>query len=580
MRLKKPVTKAYSIRLLITILLVVVLVPITLFSIANNIYAANYVQSQIIQSYSDSMRLFLKIIEDTYRKIELNLGALINQNLSDLFAAEGMGTSNELLLARQRLVRVFERDALLSGNMDMVFLYNRSSGRYVDVCYSPLSETERQAIRQSLTDSFRLGEGVDSAKWHIRRIGGESYIFRIRQISDSYLGTCISADHQLDTLHAQKFVAMNDAVFLDHEYRVVSGKLLGKPVTTSVVLDKDTFSQDGVLYYLVHMPLAKTELIMTSLIRSDAMLAGLRQFRRILVLLIALMLLLVPVLYLLINRFALRPLANLTKALKVFMSGDFSIRIGRETPVRELDIVGSAFNSMANEVTQLKILNYENQLEKQRITLQYYQLQIRPHFLINTLNMISTLAQSRNHERILDLSMFLAAYFRYLLHEKGTFVRLSEELQHAANYLDIQRLRYPDRLNVEMDVDETLHNIAVLPLMLQTFVENSILYAVSLDEVSTIRIRARLTADGRVEILVTDTGPGFPEALIDQAGEGRIAGESKHIGISNIRERLALAYRGEAELTILNPPEGGALVLIVIPARDYDDVRRADAVRG
>jgi two-component system sensor histidine kinase YesM len=267
------------------------------------------------------------------------------------------------------------------------------------------------------------------------------------------------------------------------------------------------------------------------------------------------------------HRFIVKPLGMITGALQAFTRGDFSTRFREQTSVKELGIMGGTFNAMANEVTQLKIENYENRLEKQRIELQYYQLQIKPHFLINILNMISMLAQAQRFELITELSMFAASYFRFTLGKEGIFVSLGEELKHVEDYLHIQQLRYPGRLKAEVAVENGLDRMAVLPLMIHSFVENSMQYAISMDSVTELGITARRHPDGRMELTVTDSGRGYPAWMLNR-GERAEPDSSAHIGIHNVRERLLLAYGGHADLTIANSEQGGAAARILIPMEE------------
>ncbi|MDD3409866.1 MAG: histidine kinase [Eubacteriales bacterium] len=565
----KKRTPVLSVQYLLLLLLLLSTLPIFALALVNNRYAAQYTRTQLLQSYRDGMTLYLQVLENNYREIEMELGTLINQSLSDLYKSETDVGSNESLLAQQRLKALFSQNAIISSNMDAMFFYTPQTRRMIHVRYSSdITYPQTWAIRTKIAEMLDAGDASALLRWDIVLADHAYYLVRMQSVSDSYIGVYLRVDEQLADLRNRKSVSMDDVVFLDNTYRLVSGSLLGAPIEEPLTLAGGEYAQDGVSYYLVHVPLAKTGLILTSLIREDTLLAGYHNFRNFLMWSLIAMAALLPIVWVIVRRVFIRPLDRLVKAMRVVQTGDFSIRLPEETPAIEIQTIAHTFNVMANEVKELKISNYESRLEQQQARLQYYQLQIHPHFLTNTLNMIATLAVDGDCGRIQTLSRFLAEYFRYLFRNTGTFVPLRAETEHTSNYLSIQQMRYPDKLDVLIDVPDELSGCAVLPLLLQTFVENSVQYAVSMDSVTTLAVVAQPGEAGRVHISISDTGPGFNADWLARWDHDQLTDEERrHIGIANVRERLRLAYHGEADIRLRNAAEGGAVVDIWIPYR-------------
>lgn len=197
--------------------------------------------------------------------------------------------------------------------------------------------------------------------------------------------------------------------------------------------------------------------------------------------------------------------------------------------------------------------------EAQLLMLRY---QLNPHFLFNTLNAISTLVLSSANERANEMLTKLSKFLRYSLdHSPLDKVSLAHELETSKLYLDIEKVRFAERLRLDIDI-ETRAELAMVPTMLlQPLIENSIKYAVSQSETGgTIRISAQVR-DATLVLQVSDDGPGLPE--LDGESDG--SAFSQGVGISNIRNRLQEIYGAEYKLIFSNVETGGLAVTVEIP---------------
>lgn len=562
-----------SLKRWVQLLFVCILLFLTAFTLINTAYSAGFVKSQVLRSYSDTMRLYLQMIDSTFHNVELNVANLLSTQTSALYAAEQPGDDTQALLARQTVYRALSQSVLLSTSMDGAFFFSPDSDRLLACAYRTLPLDETDALHDTLRGDLCGTLSGDLLSWYCRRVGDSCYLFFVRPFSDSYLGVYVSADALLQSLRNSSFLAVDDVCLLGDSGAVLSSELVSHTLSDPVYLPGDEFTLDGARYTLVRAPLARADLTLAALVRTQRLVGGLSRNLYLLIALSALMCLFVLCAYLATKRHMLRPLARLAEAMRAFQRGDLEARVDGRTHVQELDLVNDTFNHMAREVTQLKIANYESELRRSRTTLHFYQLQIRPHFLINALNTLFTLAQVKNYALIQELTTFLVRYYRYTLRSTGTFVRLHDELEHVENYLSIQQMRFPDKLDVCVDVQENLRGAAVPPLILQSFVENSIQYAASMDEAVVLGIEVRTDPARQDEILLTisDTGPGFPDELLAAARAQRPLGDGTdaHIGIYNAQQRLLLAYKGRASLRLSNTQPHGARVDIVLPYIPY-----------
>jgi two-component system, LytTR family, sensor kinase len=197
--------------------------------------------------------------------------------------------------------------------------------------------------------------------------------------------------------------------------------------------------------------------------------------------------------------------------------------------------------------------------EAQEAQLRALRYQINPHFLFNTLNSLSSLVLSKRTETAEQMLMNLSTFFRATLSADPTAdVPLEEEIKLQRLYLDIEQIRFPDRLSVEIDVPEALLDARVPVLILQPVVENAVKYGVARSRSPvTIRISAYEEA-GRLHIKVKDDGEGG-----DSGGNGNGGGTG--VGLKNVRERLIARFGDRAGCLHGPDPDGGYTVHLYMP---------------
>jgi two-component system, LytTR family, sensor kinase len=208
-----------------------------------------------------------------------------------------------------------------------------------------------------------------------------------------------------------------------------------------------------------------------------------------------------------------------------------------------------------------------SQLQRQRMLeltaeahgaqLKMLRYQLNPHFLFNTLNSISTLVLVKDTPRANAMLERLSKFLRATLAEDpGQTVSIAQDMETLQLYLDIERMRFQDRLRVVCEVDPAAASTKVPALLLQPLVENAIKYAVAPSEDgATITVRAQ-RVDNRVRLTVTDTGPGMPSNAMMPTG----------VGIANTRERLAQLYGDNQHMLISSNQPHGVVISIDLPA--------------
>ncbi len=215
-----------------------------------------------------------------------------------------------------------------------------------------------------------------------------------------------------------------------------------------------------------------------------------------------------------------------------------------------------------------RLIRLENQATSAQLAMLRYQL--NPHFLFNTLNSISTLVLLKQTEPANAMLSRLSSFLRYtLINQPSARVTVAQEVETLKLYLDIERMRFEERLRTTFSIDNSTQNALLPSLLLQPLVENAIKYAVGAQESGAeIKIETQLVGK-MLRITVSDTGPGLKSKVTDHrlSGVTYDGGEpvSTGVGLANIRERLEQAYGENHRFETVEPAEGGFAVVIEIP---------------
>ena len=185
--------------------------------------------------------------------------------------------------------------------------------------------------------------------------------------------------------------------------------------------------------------------------------------------------------------------------------------------------------------------------------------QLNPHFLFNTLNSISTLVLLKHTERANAMLSRLSSFLRYsLVGDPTQLVTLAQEVEALKLYLDIERMRFEERLRFAVNVEPRAMQGQIPSLLLQPLVENAVKYAVTpMEEGAEISLDARLAGD-RLIVSLADTGPGLNDAAPK-------LNPSSGVGLANIRDRLAQAYGNDHRFELGPNHPHGLIVTIDIP---------------
>lgn len=268
------------------------------------------------------------------------------------------------------------------------------------------------------------------------------------------------------------------------------------------------------------------------------------------------------------SRTLTNPIFKLKRLMKQAESGDLTVRFNFQHN-DEIGELGQSFNHMIARIDQLIQMVYVEQENKRTAEMKSLQEQIKPHFLYNTLDTISWMARDYDAEDIVRLVDALTNMFRIGLSHGKDIITVKEEITHVSNYLYIQKIRYKDKLNYVIHVDESLYAIEVPKLILQPLVENAIYHGVKAKRGGgTITITGVPEGENLV-FTVQDNGAGMPQEKVEELNrrmsERSVLDEQKSFGLFYIRERIQLCYGTGYGVHVESALGEGTRVTITLP---------------
>ena len=264
-----------------------------------------------------------------------------------------------------------------------------------------------------------------------------------------------------------------------------------------------------------------------------------------------------------------KPIIILSKKMNNIQNGDFNIKDIDKIPNEYCDEVGQLNNDflvMADKIDTLIKENYLKQILIKETQLKALQDQINPHFLYNTLNSINWEAKINKQDKISTMVNSLGNLLRNSINNKNDIIKLYEEIDLVKDYIAIQKIRYEDRLEFKVNVDDDIKECNILKLIIQPIVENSIKYGLeNLIGVCEVEIKA-FKENNTLQIEVIDNGIGVSDEFIEKFKRGEIESKGTGIGLRNIEERIKLFFGEEYGLEINRRSDRGTIVKITIPS--------------
>ena len=516
-------------------------------------YYMSVYEKSIMENYRNSLEMYCSYWDNKLDIINNSLLTVTSSSSSDSSYSNVCNSRDELVFqtAKKLLVNRMSDIAWNHENEVLVFVYVPDREVFLKSTNHLVSYDKRLEMDQDIKKYASGIRSYNSTKWDYFKSGTEDFFIQVYRIDGGYIGALVKCQTILDGV-VQDNGMVSGIGLTDDEGKItysLRGEAGGEEKKDTAVLLIPMTHIDGQL---------KVEAQRQNLFGDKTTFT----FLSLITVSLGLLLLAWNVRYQV--KAVLGPLNKLRSVMEKFSRGNLDVRVEEKNTNSEIDVLNHTFNEMAEQIVDLKIDVYEAELAREKTESNYMRVQIQPHFYTNILNLIYGLAQLKDFASIQKLSMTTGAYFRYLLGEKGTFVLLREEIQCVKNYIQIQQIRYKDEMEFELNAEEGMERQMVLPMILQTFAENSVKHNIGL--VPLLRIRIDISSgNDRIYITVRDNGAGFEPDMLERINKNEnISNKGEHIGITNVKERLRIFYGDTASVEINSRP-GETLVKVVLP---------------
>ena len=308
--------------------------------------------------------------------------------------------------------------------------------------------------------------------------------------------------------------------------------------------------------------------------------AGSTQYFTVLLLLMTILALLV--INRLVTNLITSPILRLDRSIRNMEGGRVDpdkVYIGGPTEVQHL---GRSLQGSFAQVNALMEDVVREQEERRRSELDALQSQINPHFLYNTLDSIVWMIEGERNADAVFMVTQLASLFRISLSKGRTVISIKDELLHARNYMNIQKVRYKDAFEVTWDVPEEIGKYCTVKLIIQPILENALYYGIdALGDEGEIAVSGRKEGDD-IYLTVRDNGLGMPGETVEQllVDEERVHKHGSGVGLINVHKRIMLRFGPQYGLIIESEPDEGTAVTIHLPAVPYTEKTRQALERG
>nr|WP_306220332.1 sensor histidine kinase [Cohnella sp. WQ 127256] len=323
---------------------------------------------------------------------------------------------------------------------------------------------------------------------------------------------------------------------------------------------KDGFVSQSNDYMQIKHRINNMNASIVALIPTNSFQENSKQVRNLTILICMVSLLVLTLISWLMSRYFSKRFMKLIRSLKAFKEGDFHKRMvvpGKD----EFSQIGEAFNDMASNMEKLIDEVYLSKLEKKEVELQVLHSQMNPHFLYNTFSSISRMAKLGEIDKMHEMVRGLAKFYRLSLNKGEMIISIDKEMQIIQSYVDIQRIKFANRIIVQYDIDEEVLAYDTVKFILQPFVENVLEHAWYDDE---IHLSISVTSEGEdVVMQVQDNGIGMKEEMIEQVLDPSEKGIG--YGIRNVDQRIKLQFGKAYGVAITSSIGEGTTVQIRFP---------------
>ena len=556
------------IKLLIGLLLVIA--PLYLLGLFINLSGANDIRKEISKSISEKMDYYLNTLEsEVERIITVQREYLNDSNILRLSVTAETMSDYERIQNILNVMSYIQMLNTLSPYVKNVNVHIPLLNRTISINNSidNLNLEEMNALK-----SYTSLYGSPIILWNDRLFLNVPYVDpKLTYSKEPIFDLSIELSQTVLQEDLDKFVTYpgSEAIIISEEDGWIIGKdadmvsyardFVKQNETNDIMLGQEITTINKKEFLLVYKKSSFLKFTLLAFIPEEEILAPLDNYKRLSWILSGLSIFIILIFAIWLYKLVMQPLDRLVGAFGQVEKGNLDVSIYRKNN-DEFKYLYEQFNEMVINIKFLLNQMYEQRTRVQKAELKQLQYQINPHFLYNSIFLIYRMAKLEDYDNIIRLSQHLGTYYQFITRSAKLEIPLEDEMNHAKDYIEIQNIRFGDRIKVKWEQTEGDYTTVLVPrLIMQPFIENAYYHGLG-NKLKDGKINVSITVDhDRINISIQDNGLGIEgDDLISlQNSLSNMSQEIETTAILNIHRRLQIRYGGSSGVTVSKGELGG-----------------------
>lgn len=548
---------------------VILLTLIFLFSTVSLFVTIYSYQDQINQSYiNENNTVCEKWISNVDTRLNMIHGQIYDVFLTLYDDTEFQKDPHNIdAFTAKKIVDLLQKKTIASSDISAIFLYDANSDYYMYNANTKSTIVKLPMVKSYLKEVCKDDNSqVSNHNWTIKYIGGNTYFYKCIKMGRFIVGVVSDTDLYKfnDDIESSDIATF----FLDGNDAVINTG--NEDLKDHIDIDNIGTSSNG--DYMITTLVGEDTNIKGSLIVKYNK-SNVAVFSNFVLLVNAVIeIVLIVILFSYIRRRMVKQTSDLIKATQEVSKGNLNYRIDtNDIGSDEFKELYTNFNDMTEQIGNLKIKEYDMKLREEENKLRMMRGQLRPHTFMNGITTISNLTYDNDLDKVREYIYEFSRFTRYMLNTNNEWTSIKEELKQIENYIDMQKIKFPNSIDYKCDLDFGIEEVKIPYLLLFSLVENSFKHAMSLIQTLHIYIKCeKYEEDGfeGVRLIEEDDGDGFSSEAIEKLMNNDDMFTKEHLGLTNVRYTLRLLYKRDDLLRISNKEEGGARVELLIPKEE------------
>ncbi|MGM7722676.1 sensor histidine kinase [Metabacillus sp. Hm71] len=553
-------------------LLLVMMVPLLIFMLISTHISRGTVESSEISSNLSRMELSKSYIEEQmYWYNDFLFSALVDEKLvPSITTVDNISTINAFNIQsylKDKLFGLYNGDddilsaSLVSYEDDRLYKVEMNDFYVSNDVSSPSNQNKKDAIFNvdPATESFSLSR-------NIYRFEDQKLVGRLEiQVVFSFM------DHIAENLQSneEESVLLLDSHgnLLFNPDQLDMNREISKDISNEIISSQEShyLKKDKNYYFFQEMMNGK--IILLKVVPEEVMMVGAVYIGQSGFVILIISIFLTVLLSIIVSNQVAKPIVALSKTMEHVEDTNFNVQIN-DRRTDEIGILQRKYKEMIERIRELIEKDYKREMENRDAQFLALQAQINPHFLYNTLQVISGMALKKQAKDMYEMTQRLANMFRYITNKRGDLVPIREEVSHLKNYLYIQKVRFGENISIHLFVDEAVNDGLIPLLSLQPIVENSFKHGFeSQIEKGRIKIDIQKIFD-EIEIVIEDNGVGMTAHVLDEIRRKLLIDEgtqNRSIGLKNVDARLKLYFGNDYGIELYSKEADYTRVILRMP---------------